>query len=144
MISVLLDFAKEGLSIFPGMLPFLAFTLVYFPTFTVQYPPLFSAYSRTCFLIYWTHHNQRTCPTNNPILTHLPNHSYAGPFIWVSLRPFLPGSKDTLEAERVLSKRMLDNGIWLATGEAFKSETPGWYRITFAMSEEDVRFGLGR
>ncbi|PQE03584.1 aspartate aminotransferase protein [Rutstroemia sp. NJR-2017a BVV2] len=70
--------------------------------------------------------------------------SYAGPFIWVSLKPFLPGGKHTLEAERVLSKRMLDNGIWLATGEAFKSETAGWYRITFAMSEEDVKFGLAR
>ncbi|KAM3072022.1 hypothetical protein ACMFMG_008488 [Clarireedia jacksonii] len=70
--------------------------------------------------------------------------SYAGPFVWLSLKPFLPGGKHTLEAERMLSKRMLDNGIWLTTGEAFKSETPGWYRITFAMSEEDVAFGLGR
>ncbi|CAD6444866.1 de756cf3-fdae-4bdc-96a2-f8c1af7e431d [Sclerotinia trifoliorum] len=65
-----------------------------------------------------------------------------GPFIWIDLRSYL--TSPTIEAERILSWKMLKFGIWLATGEAFASEEPGWYRITFAMSEENLRFGMNR
>ncbi|KAF7916172.1 uncharacterized protein EAE98_010757 [Botrytis deweyae] len=65
-----------------------------------------------------------------------------GPFIWIDLRSYL--TIPTIEAERILSWKMLKHGIWLATGEAFASEEPGWYRITFAMDEKDLRFGMDR
>ncbi|ESZ90194.1 hypothetical protein SBOR_9418 [Sclerotinia borealis F-4128] len=65
-----------------------------------------------------------------------------GPFIWIDLRAYL--TSPTIEAERILSWKMLRCGIWLATGEAFASEEPGWYRITFAMGEKDLRFGMDR
>ncbi|KAK6599247.1 ACC synthase [Botrytis cinerea] len=65
-----------------------------------------------------------------------------GPFIWIDLRSYL--TSPTIEAERILSWKMLKHGIWLATGEAFASEEPGWYRITFAMNEKDLRFGMDR
>lgn len=39
---------------------------------------------------------------------------------------------------------MLKNGVWIATGEAFQSEEPGWFRLTFAMPEKELRFGLDR
>ncbi|KAF7857273.1 hypothetical protein EAF04_009514 [Stromatinia cepivora] len=65
-----------------------------------------------------------------------------GPFIWIDLRSYL--TAPTIEAERILLCKMLEFGIWLATGETFASEEPGWYRITFAMGEKDLRFGMDR
>lgn len=48
------------------------------------------------------------------------------------------------DGERKLANRMLDAGVWLATGESFMSEVPGWFRITFAVPEEEFVFGLER
>lgn len=39
---------------------------------------------------------------------------------------------------------MIDHGVWIATGESFKSEMPGWFRITFAVPEEEFMFGVDR
>jgi len=36
-----------------------------------------------------------------------------------------------LARERDLTKRMLDGGVYLATGEHFCGECYGWYRLTF-------------
>lgn len=36
-----------------------------------------------------------------------------------------------LSRERDLTKRMLDGGVYLATGENFCGEYYGWYRLTF-------------
>lgn len=36
-----------------------------------------------------------------------------------------------LSRERDLTKRMLDGGVYLATGENFCGEGYGWYRLTF-------------
>jgi 1-aminocyclopropane-1-carboxylate synthase len=65
-----------------------------------------------------------------------------GPFIWIDLAKFM--KERTMEEERKLSWKMINCGVWLATGEAFMSETPGWFRITFAVSETDLRFGIDR
>ncbi|KAG4027206.1 hypothetical protein MFRU_032g00720 [Monilinia fructicola] len=73
-------------------------------------------------------------------ITYIP--ASCGPFVWIDLRSYL--ASPTIEAERILSWKMLKSGIWLATGEAFASEEPGWYRITFAMGEKDLRFGMDR
>lgn len=39
---------------------------------------------------------------------------------------------------------MINHGVWIATGESFKSEIPGWFRITFAVPAEEFDFGLDR
>jgi 1-aminocyclopropane-1-carboxylate synthase len=68
--------------------------------------------------------------------------SNCGPFIWIDLRSFL--AEQTTEAERQLAWKMVNGGVWLATGEAFTSEEPGWFRITFAVPEEELKFGMAR
>lgn len=39
---------------------------------------------------------------------------------------------------------MINEGVWLATGEAYRSEQPGWFRLTFAVPESEIRLGLKR
>ncbi|RFU74715.1 1-aminocyclopropane-1-carboxylate synthase [Trichoderma arundinaceum] len=68
--------------------------------------------------------------------------AHAGPFIWIDLSKHL--SSHTLEAERELAWRMIDNKVWLATGEAYRSERPGWFRITFAVDEVELELGIQR
>ena len=65
-----------------------------------------------------------------------------GPFLWLDLGNYM--SERTVEEETILAYRMLDHGVWLATGESFMSEVPGWFRITFAVDEADFRFGFER
>lgn len=65
-----------------------------------------------------------------------------GPFLWVDLSKFM--KEKTMEEERKLAWKMIENGVWLATGEAFMSEEPGWFRITFAVGEAEFRFGMER
>ena len=50
----------------------------------------------------------------------------------------------TVEEERKLAWKMIEAGVWLATGEAFMSEVPGYFRLTFAGYEKDVRLGMER
>ncbi|KAL6819929.1 pyridoxal phosphate-dependent transferase [Trichoderma camerunense] len=68
--------------------------------------------------------------------------AHAGPFIWVDLSKHL--SSPTVEAERELAWRMIDNKVWIATGEAYRSERPGWFRITFAVDEAELELGIQR
>ncbi|KAK4064192.1 uncharacterized protein Triagg1_9171 [Trichoderma aggressivum f. europaeum] len=68
--------------------------------------------------------------------------AHAGPFIWVDLSKHL--SSPTVEAERDLAWRMIDNKVWIATGEAYRSERPGWFRITFAVDEAELELGIQR
>lgn len=67
---------------------------------------------------------------------------HAGPFIWVDLSKHL--SSPTVEAERELAWKMIDNKVWIATGEAYRSERPGWFRITFAVDEAELELGIQR
>lgn len=71
---------------------------------------------------------------------YLPANS--GPFLWINLSGFL--QRQTVESERDLAWRMIKTGVWLATGEAYRSEGPGWFRLTFAVPEPEIRFGLKR
>ncbi|CZR61387.1 related to 1-aminocyclopropane-2-carboxylate synthase 2 [Phialocephala subalpina] len=68
--------------------------------------------------------------------------SNCGPFIWIGLRAFL--KEKTIAGERIIADKMLECGVWLATGEVFVSEEPGWFRITFAVPESELRFGIDR
>jgi bifunctional pyridoxal-dependent enzyme with beta-cystathionase and maltose regulon repressor activities len=49
-----------------------------------------------------------------------------------------------LEAERELAWKMIDNKVWIATGEAYRSERPGWFRVTFAVDEAELELGIQR
>lgn len=49
-----------------------------------------------------------------------------------------------MEAERELAWRMINNKVWIATGEAYRSERPGWFRITFAVDEAELELGIQR
>ncbi|KAL7948168.1 pyridoxal phosphate-dependent transferase [Trichoderma barbatum] len=68
--------------------------------------------------------------------------AHAGPFIWIDLSRHL--SSPAVEAERELAWRMIDNKVWIATGEAYRSERPGWFRITFAVDEVELELGIQR
>lgn len=71
---------------------------------------------------------------------YLPANS--GPFVWIDLSKFL--QHKTIKSERDLAWQMIEAGVWLATGEAYRSEEPGWFRLTFAVPETEIRLGLER
>ncbi|KAL6874452.1 1-aminocyclopropane-1-carboxylate synthase [Trichoderma longibrachiatum] len=68
--------------------------------------------------------------------------AHAGPFIWIDLSTHL--SSPSVEAERELAWKMIENKVWLATGEAYRSERPGWFRITFAVDKAELELGIER
>jgi len=68
--------------------------------------------------------------------------SNCGHFIWIDLRHFL--EEVTVKEERKLAWHMVRAGVWLATGESFQSEEPGWFRITFALPEGEMALGIRR
>ena len=68
--------------------------------------------------------------------------SNCGPFLWIDLSKSL--QHKTIESECNLAWRMIKAGVWLATGEAYRSEEPGWFRLTFAVPETEIRLGLKR
>ena len=72
--------------------------------------------------------------------------SNAGFYIWVDFTAYLKdmdGDTD-LERERDLNERFLDNGVHLATAEAFQGEENGWFRITFTVEAETFKLAMGR
>ncbi|KAL7813320.1 1-aminocyclopropane-1-carboxylate synthase [Trichoderma gracile] len=73
-------------------------------------------------------------------IPYIPAH--AGPFIWIDLSEHL--SSHSVEAERELAWKMIENKVWLATGEAYRSERPGCFRITFAVDEGELELGIQR
>ena len=72
----------------------------------------------------------------------------AGLFIWLDLGHFLPLSEtggDGWAAARLLDDRLQrDGGIIMSTGEAYRAETPGRFRLVFSMPEATVREGIRR
>jgi 1-aminocyclopropane-1-carboxylate synthase len=73
--------------------------------------------------------------------------SNAGFFLWADFSPFLaspPDSKDPYQSERQLSKKFLDARVYLASGEDFQSDEPGWFRIIFAQEQKKLVEGLER
>lgn len=72
-----------------------------------------------------------------------------GFFLWVNFEKwcgFEEGeSKDEkFKKERELSGRLLDAGVWCATGGTFASEHPGWFRVTFSIEEDVLDLALKR
>ncbi|KAJ1958175.1 hypothetical protein IWQ62_004943, partial [Dispira parvispora] len=74
--------------------------------------------------------------------------SRAGHFMWVDLRPFCqlaPAEpRATLASEQVTFENLLDSGVYIATGLAFHSTEPGWFRLSFAVPQPELDLGLAR
>jgi 1-aminocyclopropane-1-carboxylate synthase len=77
--------------------------------------------------------------------------TYAGFFIWIDVRKWLPAKKDKdgkelsdFERERKLTWRMVNGGVYLATGEFFGGEEAGYYRLSFANEPDELRLALER
>ncbi|KAI9658481.1 MAG: hypothetical protein M1831_003919 [Alyxoria varia] len=68
--------------------------------------------------------------------------SSSGPFIWLDLSRFL--KPISLQNERELAWKMIEKGVWLAAGEAYRSEAPGFFRMTFALPREELEWGMQR
>ncbi|KAL2677171.1 hypothetical protein Neosp_010939 [[Neocosmospora] mangrovei] len=68
-------------------------------------------------------------------------------FLWVDLgkayraRHTVEDGKDITE---LVMKKLLEKKVFLASGEAFGSEKPGWFRIVFSHPDEYLDMGLER
>jgi aspartate/methionine/tyrosine aminotransferase len=72
--------------------------------------------------------------------------SNAGFYLWADLSAYLdrlPGDTP-LDKEREMNHRLLDEGVHIATSEAFYGEECGWFRITFAVQRNILELGLNR
>ncbi|KAK3060319.1 hypothetical protein LTS18_008810, partial [Coniosporium uncinatum] len=57
------------------------------------------------------------------------------------------GGKEQTEGEdvtAVVTKKLLDHRVFLASGEQFGSERPGWFRIVFSQPREELEEGMRR
>ncbi|KAI1385379.1 acc synthase [Hypoxylon trugodes] len=71
----------------------------------------------------------------------------AGLFIWLDLTPFLPLKEtdgDGWAAERLLSKRLNEAGVIMATGEAYHAPGPGRFRLVFCFEDAILKEGIRR
>lgn len=78
----------------------------------------------------------------------LTSFSNAGFFIWADFSEYLPPKSEVyasdIDRERKLSQALIDGGVYMASGEMFGGEEPGWFRITFANPPEELALGLKR
>lgn len=67
--------------------------------------------------------------------------------MWLDLSPYLALSEtngDGWAAERLLSKKLRDNGVEMSTGERYQSELPGFFRMIFSYDKASLREGIKR
>jgi 1-aminocyclopropane-1-carboxylate synthase len=67
--------------------------------------------------------------------------------VWLDLASYLPLSEtggDGWEAERLLNRRFRQEGVLMATGEAYLALTPGHFRLIFCLGDEMLREGIKR
>ncbi|NWU98293.1 1A1L1 protein, partial [Upupa epops] len=62
--------------------------------------------------------------------------SSGGLYVWADFRKFLKSA--TFEAELDLWQRLLDERLLISPGKAFSCHEPGWFRLIFANSVDDV------
>jgi 1-aminocyclopropane-1-carboxylate synthase len=51
---------------------------------------------------------------------------------------------DGWAAERLLTKRLLEGGVVMSTGERYQSERPGNFRMIFSYDDATLREGIKR
>ncbi|KAL9108390.1 MAG: hypothetical protein Q9227_006850 [Pyrenula ochraceoflavens] len=66
----------------------------------------------------------------------------AGPFLWVDMSGLL--MQQTAHGELDLAWKLVNGGVWLATGQAYSSEKVGNFRLTFAVPEDEMKLGMDR
>jgi aspartate/methionine/tyrosine aminotransferase len=68
-------------------------------------------------------------------------------FLWVDLGKAYKARHTVEEKEDITAlvmKELLEKKVFLASGEAFGSEKPGWFRIVFSHPDEYLDMGLER
>ena len=68
----------------------------------------------------------------------------AGFFLWCDFRAYLSAYGDGFEGEKALSQRFMEAKVFLATGESFHSEVPGWFRVIFTLPKDQLEEGMRR
>jgi DNA-binding transcriptional MocR family regulator len=70
----------------------------------------------------------------------------AGCFLWLNLSPFVSAMADKggWSAEEELRGKLLDAGVLISTGSAYKFQRPGWFRVIFTLEKDVLEEGLRR
>ena len=63
----------------------------------------------------------------------------SGLYVWIDLRKYL--NPATFEAEKLLADKLLENGVYINSGQIFVCGEPGWYRVIFASDTAMVKLG---
>ena len=86
----------------------------------------------------------------SPRLHHIwliPRDRNAGFFIWIDLSPYISSKEsndDGWKAENTLKELITNAGIPIASGAAYRAETPGWFRVLFTVDEDSLKEALRR
>ncbi|OCL13814.1 1-aminocyclopropane-1-carboxylate synthase 1 [Glonium stellatum] len=74
------------------------------------------------------------------------HNSNAGFFLWVDLSPWLKekDGEDGWKMEEVLTRKMLNNKVFILNGGAQAAEEPGFFRLVFSHDEKTLRKGFER
>ena len=70
-------------------------------------------------------------------------------FLWVDLGTYykhsVPGStKDSSDVNTLITAKLRKKKVFVASGQAFGAEKPGWFRIVFSHPQEDLEEGMRR
>ena len=68
----------------------------------------------------------------------------AGFFLWIDLRRWVGAAGGGWDGEKVVRRAMQDAGLYLTPGVHMSAEEPGFFRLCFARTEEEVREGVRR
>jgi aspartate/methionine/tyrosine aminotransferase len=71
--------------------------------------------------------------------------SQAGPFLLLNIGSRFKKVHQrqmTFEDEDILRKKMISNGVYMVPGLAFHCPQPGYFRLTFALTWEELETGL--
>ena len=67
-----------------------------------------------------------------------------GLYTWLDFSDALLPGRDPVEDELLLWKELIRAGVYLAPGQAFHNDAPGWFRIIFAVQEDVMRLATER
>ena len=67
-----------------------------------------------------------------------------GLYTWLDFSDALMPGRDPVEDELLLWKELIRAGVYLAPGQAFHNDAPGWFRIIFAVQEDVMRLATER
>lgn len=72
-------------------------------------------------------------------------------FLWIDLKPLFAKvaieeerSKQGIDLSKAIMARLMEEKVFIANGEEFAGEEPGWFRVVFSQPREYVEEGLRR